>query len=294
MSVRGESIRLIGYRDDLGQDGFELRLIQKGISSLREIQGLESYPKLTSLIVPMNNIASLDGIEHLVNLRHLSIPDNILTSLEGVEHLKMLEKLSAMHNRIDLIRANTFSGLKHLQTIDISGNNITSFPVLEGVPALCNLMLDGNKLTRVPVLPEILRHEKCYIDVSGNPIKDVTKEEAEFILAFGPQEDPALVASVDWSDGKLINFLYWEIRGNLERCAELYADGYKDDMDEYITARQLSERRGFTISHHSLSPFARGRLNIYVDAEILSRWEELRQEAKRMVERQTSPKNRDS
>jgi len=93
---------------------------------------------------------------------------------------------------------------------------------------------------------------------------------------------------VDWSDEKLIEFLYWKIFGNVERCAELYAAGYKDKMVEYIEARRLGERRGFVISRHVLSPLAKGRLNTYADEESSSRWNEMPGEAKRVVERQTS------
>jgi len=35
-------------------------------------------------------------------------------------------------------------------------------------------------------LPEVLLHERCYIDVRKNLIKDVIEEGAKFILAFGP------------------------------------------------------------------------------------------------------------
>ncbi|MEX2680661.1 MAG: leucine-rich repeat domain-containing protein [Candidatus Sigynarchaeota archaeon] len=215
----------------------------------------------------------------------MSVSENALTSLDGIQYLHSLERLDAVCNQIDSIRSDILSGLNHLQVLDLSYNKIDYFPALEGVPALWNLILNSNKLTRPPVLPEMLRHERCYIDARGNPIKDVTEEEAQFILAFGPQEDPALVDSSDWWDDKLIEFLYWDIRGNLKRCAELYTNGRDDEMKEYIATRELMERRRFELSHHFLSPFALNRLKIYASEETHCRWARLREEALARVRR---------
>nr|XP_012614268.1 opticin [Microcebus murinus] len=63
--------------------------------------------------------------------------------------------LYARYNRIRRIRAGDFEGLTKLKRIDLSGNSISSIhnDAFRTLPALRHLILPGNQLAALPVLP---------------------------------------------------------------------------------------------------------------------------------------------
>ena len=75
--------------------------IQIRLSSLNNLQGLNSFTNLVQLDLSNNQIASLNKyLYSLTKLKYLDISCNKLSNLDGIEFLGNLENLNASHNKI--------------------------------------------------------------------------------------------------------------------------------------------------------------------------------------------------
>ena len=93
--------------------------IQIRLSSLNNLQGLNSFINITQLDLSNNQISSLNKyLYSLVKLRYLDISCNKLSNLDGIELLENLENLNAAHNKIVMLSCfKNFKTKKNLTTL---------------------------------------------------------------------------------------------------------------------------------------------------------------------------------
>ena len=98
---------------------------------------LDSIPtlvfKLKSLVqldLRGNNLNTIDDtIQNLASLRELIIADNKFTEIpNGVYYIKNLENLFANSNKIQVINVKGLANLKHLSTLNLQNNDISTVP----------------------------------------------------------------------------------------------------------------------------------------------------------------------
>jgi len=100
-------------------------------------------------------LVSLDdeAFYQVSNLIELDLSNNFLTSVpsKALEYCPIIRKLNFAHNQIRELVNNTFAKFIHLQTIDLSDNNIEFIDVnaFQGLKSLKQLYLNGNKLRYV-------------------------------------------------------------------------------------------------------------------------------------------------
>ena len=124
--------------------------IQIRLSSLQNLEGLNSFKNLIQLDLSNNHISSLGKFLYgLIKLKHLDISCNKLEILDGIENLINLEYLNASHNQIQTLTCfKLFTNKKKLNTLNIKGNliyDLKEFDNLVGFSSLQVLVLsEGN------------------------------------------------------------------------------------------------------------------------------------------------------
>ena len=117
--------------------------IQIRLSSLTNLQGLNSFINLTQLDLSNNQITSLNKyLYSLIKLKYLDISCNKLSSLDGIENLENLENLNASHNKlITLSCFKKFNIKKNLTTLNIKGNLIYDLKEFDNLVGFINLQI---------------------------------------------------------------------------------------------------------------------------------------------------------
>ena len=117
--------------------------IQIRLSSLINLQGLNSFINLTQLDLSNNQITSLNKFLYsLIKLKYLDISCNKLSSLDGIENLENLENLNAAHNKISTLSCfKKFNTKKNLNTLNIKGNLIYDLKEFDNLVGFTNLQI---------------------------------------------------------------------------------------------------------------------------------------------------------
>ncbi|MFX1388743.1 MAG: leucine-rich repeat domain-containing protein [Promethearchaeota archaeon] len=104
-----------------------LKLRNKFINNIADIQGLDKIWHLRKLDLSHNQIVSMKGIEYLPNLRILKLSNNKIQKIENVKNFKKLKKLIIDNNQLkDFHAADLPISLKH---INIAKNPIEKFTI---------------------------------------------------------------------------------------------------------------------------------------------------------------------
>ena len=117
--------------------------IQIRLSSLTNLQGLNSFINLTQLDLSNNQITSLNKyLYSLIKLKYLDISCNKLSSLDGIENLENLENLNASHNKLVTLSCfKKFNIKKNLNTLNIKGNLIYDLKEFDNLVGFINLQV---------------------------------------------------------------------------------------------------------------------------------------------------------
>ena len=182
-----------------------LRVLDVSYNSLASMLPLGDCTALEELDISNNTIGSLEGIEALTGLVKLNAGFNDLTEATPLTELTELVELTLSNNT--LLNINCLSLLAELQYLDISHNEIDALPEWEQDCALVHIngshnkieslwplaafqnlntvLMDYNAIYSVDALadcPNLIR-----VDVSGNPVKDVSKlTEQSIIVNYDP------------------------------------------------------------------------------------------------------------
>ena len=144
--------------EEVSDDGQDISLINKGITSLKElrIQGrpLESFTSVHNLLLHCNSIRRIENLDCLVFLKNLDLSSNAIEKITGLESLVSLRCLNLACNKIHTIEG--ISNLRELRTLDISNNAVESLVGLREVRgdrySLASIDLHGNAINRLEEL----------------------------------------------------------------------------------------------------------------------------------------------
>lgn len=119
-----------------------------------------------------NYIEDISPVKNLVNLTKFGAQGNKIKDISAVTNLMNLTYLGLNNNQIEEIPEEIIN-LKKLQTLELSFNNISNLPVLEGLNSLDTLWFSNNALNDEDFMklndPENVR----FLDVALNKITKV-------------------------------------------------------------------------------------------------------------------------
>lgn len=142
---------------------------------LRKLSSLNNLSSLAVLDLSDNKLTHLSGLHGLQALKALILARNRISRFEGVSAKKnpALETLVLSHNRIPDF---SLSGFQNLRKLSLGHNKLHEFPMLKNLPALSELRLNENKITRVTDVVTKLS-KLSILDIGKNLIKDVAALE---------------------------------------------------------------------------------------------------------------------
>lgn len=130
--VGGLSQDLISQIEDGSANGYALTLAQNRIAHVRDVSSI--FQHVVQLDLSGNQLMTLDGIQALRQLEGLNISCNRISSIESLALLPKLTVLIASENTIEQIDALT--PCVSLKTVNISNNNLTTWPSLGQIGTL--------------------------------------------------------------------------------------------------------------------------------------------------------------
>ncbi|GMS82876.1 hypothetical protein PENTCL1PPCAC_5051, partial [Pristionchus entomophagus] len=133
-------------------------------------RSVSSYDDCTSLDVSSNGFASLPHAKMFPKCKRLDVSDNELVRLSSILPLaNQLIELNASRNKIN--NATGILSFKHLQTLNLSSNQLTNLPPFTACLTL--LDLSHNQFTHLPPLSTL--HQLETLNLSGNEISDLSE-----------------------------------------------------------------------------------------------------------------------
>lgn len=153
--------------DNTGQSNFSYLSTMTGLKSL-DINNnaaagtldVSSLVYLTDLNAGNNALTAISGLSTSMSLRTLYCNDNNLENLPGLSGLMQLSYINSCNNM--LTELPDLSTLDALETLILSGNNISSadnFDGADGLDSLIRLDMSGNSLTSVPAWGNLISLE---------------------------------------------------------------------------------------------------------------------------------------
>ncbi len=169
-TLTSEMIALSMSRDP-NSTPYSLDLHNRGLRYL-DVSALSDYPRLRSLDVSFNSLASLLELSALGELRELKAYDN---QLEDVESLPTtcphLVSLDIRSNTLGPSLPKSFRTLSHLQTLNVSNNSLTSLSNLtSSTTTLTHLDCSSNQLTNAHLSSLNLLINLQTLDLSQNDL----------------------------------------------------------------------------------------------------------------------------
>ncbi|KAL5249578.1 hypothetical protein ACHWQZ_G018449 [Mnemiopsis leidyi] len=111
---------------------------------IKVLEGLDKCRSLRKLYLYSNNIQKIQGISNLSNLNTLWLNNNLIREIEGISRLVSLTDLNLASNRITEI-GSSLGGHPNLESVNLSGNLLTSFKDLTNLVKLSKLRFVGLK-----------------------------------------------------------------------------------------------------------------------------------------------------
>jgi Leucine-rich repeat (LRR) protein len=185
-----------------------LSLYQKGLTSLKEVRGLEKLGEITTLDLSNNKIQKIEGLEIFPQLKVLMIEHNQITKIEGLDHLKDLTELNLDFNQISKIegldkltqlnqlklgfnrisKIENLNALSQLLLLDLRNNNITKLEGLNPVPKLMQLHLQNNQINAIEGLEGL--NNLVLLNLKDNPVASLVanKKPQEIVAMSRPRK----------------------------------------------------------------------------------------------------------
>jgi len=136
-------------------------------NNLNNLNGIDAYPALTNLYLGNNQVKDLGPITALQNLQVLDLQHNPLTTIAPLDQLPNLRALNLAQTEQALLM-KTFPDLKHLVTLNLSQNNLSSLQLLGKLSSLEKLDLSRNLLNDLTPLSNLKKLK--YLDLRENKI----------------------------------------------------------------------------------------------------------------------------
>ncbi|XP_051515733.1 leucine-rich repeat-containing G-protein coupled receptor 6 isoform X2 [Myxocyprinus asiaticus] len=134
----------------VGKSAFQFlpKLHTLSLNGATEIREFPDLKGTTSLQVLTLTRAGLTGLPYdlchlLPKLRVLELSHNLIEELPSFHHCASLQEIGLQHNLIKQIEMNTFQQLNSLRSLDLTGNQLNTLPLV-GLTSLTHLKLKGN------------------------------------------------------------------------------------------------------------------------------------------------------
>ncbi|MBZ3879193.1 Centrosomal protein of 97 kDa [Sciurus carolinensis] len=138
-----------------------------------KLENLEKCKRLIQLSVANNRLVRMMGVAKLTQLRVLNLPHNSIGYVEGLKELVHLEWLNLAGNNIKAMeQINSCTALQHL---DLSDNNIPQIGDLSKLISLKTLLLHGNIITSLRMVPAYLPRSLAILSLAENEIRDLNE-----------------------------------------------------------------------------------------------------------------------
>lgn len=186
----------------------ETLLVDALIAKIAEIYSAGSISSFEEDLTKITYRLSLtQNVEELVNLpklENLDLSENLIDTIKGFESLVDLKELYLDDNELGDVNYFDFTKLEKLLYLDLGFNMISNIDFVNNLPeTLMGLRLDANRISDISKL-DITKYEDFhYLDLSCNEISDISRL-IENIKAFAR------------------------------------ADGYRDNVSEYLSSGRLS------------------------------------------------------
>ena len=115
--------------------------------NLRQLDALETFPKIRSLDVSFNKLTDLDGLKPLPDLRELKAYANRLVDVDSIGDSCPDLQLLHLHDNQILSLPKSFSKLLHLKDLMLHRNELSSISNLHNCASITFLDLSYNQLT---------------------------------------------------------------------------------------------------------------------------------------------------
>ncbi|XP_053476171.1 leucine-rich repeat-containing protein 9 isoform X2 [Ictalurus furcatus] len=134
LTIVGQNVREIQGLEDCPL----LRELWVAECQLTEISGLQECVQLQKLFLYDNKISEMSELESLTNLSVLWLNNNLIAEIKGLSTLENLMELNLADNLITTI-GKSLEQNRHLQSLNLSGNKISSFKELTQLACLTEL-----------------------------------------------------------------------------------------------------------------------------------------------------------
>ena len=164
--------------DALSSQTSELRILNIGSTSVKDLSSIPSFGELETLIIDNLGIADLSPLSGMTGLTFLSADDNKLTSLEP---LSAMDKLTTLHvNRNKLKSLEGIERMIEVTELEAAGNKLTDTKALENMTILNKINLSNNSIDDIS---QLKKSEKTLnmVFLAHNKLKNLDS------LGNGPQ-----------------------------------------------------------------------------------------------------------
>ena len=141
-----------GVFQDFDLDSLSL-LPKESLPSLKCLEGIENFEKLTYLSVPNQKLKNIKGVENLKNLKELDLQNNSISKVPDLSGLEELEILDLSKNELENIEF--LRDAKSLRILKLSDNEIQSIEVLKSLTNLEELYLSENNIENIDILKKL-------------------------------------------------------------------------------------------------------------------------------------------
>ena len=164
--------------DALSSQTSELRILNIGSTSVKDLSSIPSFGELETLIIDNLGISDLSPLSGMTGLTFLSADDNKLTSLEP---LSAMDKLTTLHvNRNKLKSLEGIERMIEVTELEAAGNKLTDTKALENMTILNKINLSNNSIDDIS---QLKKSEKTLniVFLAHNKLKNLDS------LGNGPQ-----------------------------------------------------------------------------------------------------------
>lgn len=153
----------------------KLKILDLGCNKIKHVLpgDLEKNCDLRELKLYANEIMEISGLDNCKELNNLLLQHNKIKSIgKGLQHVRKLKVLRLDNNRLSKIDFREIGCCSQITTLDISCNNITDISAINALPALEELDVSNNKVSKIPDLGRCKKIQE--LDVSKNQISDLS------------------------------------------------------------------------------------------------------------------------
>ncbi|KAL9957421.1 hypothetical protein ACROYT_G039054 [Oculina patagonica] len=153
----------------------KLKILDLGCNKIKHVSpgDLEKNCDLRELKLYANEITEISGLDRCKELNNLLLQYNKIKCIgKGLQHVRKLKVLRLDNNQLCKIEHREIGCCSQITVLDISCNSITDISALNALPALEELDLSNNKISKIPDLGRCKKIQE--LDISRNQVSDLS------------------------------------------------------------------------------------------------------------------------